>query len=162
MKTLDALLLSVAIGLSLFTVYLFASDYPAAPPAGAPQRRRAVQAIIVHGVTARHERVGGELPFHVFVDRAGPIYGPFWTSGAPTPHTGHREADERSLAVAVSAGADRARVVQLLASLCREYALPVERVLSHEEMDPRVGCPGPGLDMSALRADVSRAMAPDS
>jgi hypothetical protein len=188
MKPLDILLLSIAIGLTSFTVYVFcAGGAPAEavsvePPAPAP-RNPAFRSIIVHhsathgGSAAAFERnhrarLGG-LAYHFIIGNGsgcgdGEIEtGYRWRDQVPGPHTKNLEVNNESIAVCLvgdlqSAAPTRRQVaalLDLLERLCRECHIPAERVRCHKEVDPETLCPGRGLPMDELRAALSRRLA---
>ncbi len=182
MKALDIFLLSVAIGLTAFTAYLFASDDPGA--AAAPARHNeAFRTVILHhsathgGSAAAFERdhrprLGG-LAYHFIVGNGlgapdgGIETGYRWRDQIPGPHTKNDDVNRESIAVCLVGDLGKSpptprqvrSLLDLLDRLCREYRIPAERILSHREADPETLCPGRGLPMEMIRAALARRLA---
>lgn len=188
MKPLDILLLSIAIGLSSFTLYVFCSEGSAAaaaveaPPTPA-SRNPAFRSIVIHhsathgGSAAAFERnhrarLGG-LAYHFVIGNGsgcgdGEVEtGYRWRDQIPGPHTKNLDINNESIAICLvgdlqAAPATRrqtAAVLDLLERLCRECRIPADRVRCHKEVDPETLCPGRGLPMDELRAALSRRLA---
>jgi hypothetical protein len=188
MKPLDILLLSIAIGLTSFTVYVFctggapAGTQAVEPPVPAP-RNSAFRSIVIHhsathgGSAAAFERnhrarLGG-LAYHFIIGNGsgcgdGEIEtGYRWRDQIPGPHTKNLEVNNESIAVCLvgdlqSAPPTRRQVsalLELLERLCRECRIPAERIRCHKEVDPETLCPGRGLPMDELRTALSRRLA---
>jgi len=184
MKPFDLLLLSVAIGLSCFTGYMFCTGGEpldaSAPetPIRAP-RSPAFKSIVLHhsathgGSAAAFERnhrprLGG-LAYHFIIgngsgaaDGAVEI-GYRWRDQIPGPHTKNQDVNLESIAICLvgdlETGAptkkQMAGLVELLEKLCREGHIPAERIRSHREVDVETLCPGKGLPMDAIRNTVA-------
>lgn len=188
MKPLDILLFSVATGLSLFTLYVFcAGETEAAVPeavAGAPAAppNPAFRSIVLHhsathgGSAAAFERdhrprLGG-LAYHFIIGNGsgspdGKVEtGYRWRDQIPGPHTKNPEVNAQSIAVCLVGDLRSepptekqvAALLDLLERLCRQYAIPADRVRSHREADPETLCPGRGLPMDDLRAVLGRRL----
>lgn len=184
MKPLDILLLSVAIGLSLFTVYIFAADdAPAAALEPRPEPRNpAFRSIVLHhsathgGSAVAFERnhrarLGG-LAYHFIIGNGsgtpdGEIEtGYRWRDQIPGPHTKNQEINRESVAVCLvgdlQAGPPTRKQVgallALLERICRECSIPAEAIRSHREADAETLCPGRGLPMDEIRAALSRRL----
>jgi hypothetical protein len=187
MKPLDILLLSVAIGLTSFTVYVFcagetAQAAEAAAPPPAP-RNPAFRSIVLHhsathgGNAASFERnhrlrLGG-LAYHFIVGNGsgsgdGEVEtGYRWRDQLPGPHTKNQAVNAESIAVCLVGDLhvqpptekQLAAALDLLERLCRECAIPADRVRSHREADAETLCPGKGLPMDEIRAVLSRRLA---
>jgi N-acetyl-anhydromuramyl-L-alanine amidase AmpD len=187
MKPLDILLLSIAIGLTSFTVYVFCAEgaskagVEAPPPAPAP-RNPAFKSIVVHhsathgGSAAAFERnhrarLGG-LAYHFVIGNGsgcgdGEVEtGYRWRDQVPGPHTKNLEINSESIGVCLvgdlqSAPPTRKQLtalLDLLERLCRECRIPPDRVRCHKEVDPETLCPGRGLPMGDLRAALVRRL----
>lgn len=188
MKPLDLLLFSVALGLSLFTVYVFcAGESEAAAPeapsgAAAAPKNPAFRSIVLHhsathgGSAAAFERdhrprLGG-LAYHFIVGNGSGSpdgrleVGYRWRDQIPGPHTKNPDVNAQSIAVclvgdlrsAPPTEKQVAALLDLLERLCRDYAIPPDRVRSHREVDPETLCPGRGLPMDDLRAVLGRRL----
>lgn len=187
MKPLDLLLLSVAIGLTLFTVYVFCAD---APPAEAleplPEPRNPdFQSIVLHhsathgGSAAAFERdhrarLGG-LAYHFVIGNGSGAAdglvetGYRWRDQIPGPHTKNVEINRRSIAVCLVGNLDTApptrrqiaALLPLLERLCCECRIPADRIFSHREADGRTVCPGRGLPMPQIREALSSRLGAD-
>jgi N-acetylmuramoyl-L-alanine amidase len=189
MKPLDLLLLSIALGLTSFTVYVFCGD-DAPPsaietlPAPAPvPRNPAFRSIVLHhsathgGSAAAFERnhrarLGGLAYHFVLGNGSGAGDGEVetgyrWRDQVPGPHTKNLEVNSESIAICVvgdlQAGPPTrkqlASLLDLLERLCREGRIPAERVRCHREVDPETLCPGRGLPMDEVRAVLARRLA---
>ena len=182
MKPLDILLLSIAIGLTSFTVYVFCADgAPAAAaaaaeaPAPAP-RNPAFKSIVIHhsathgGSAAAFDRnhkprLGG-LAYHFIIGNGsgcpdGEVEtGYRWRDQVPGPHTKNQEINAESIAICLvgdfqSAPPTRrqlAALLELLERLSAECGIPPERIRSHREVDPETLCPGRALPMDGIRS----------
>lgn len=180
MKPLDLFLLSIAIGLTCFTTYVFCTDtnpavvFQAADPGTSTPG--AFRSIVLHhsathgGSAAAFERdhrarLGG-LAYHFIVGNGsgagdGEVEtGYRWRDRIPGPHTKSQAVNLESIGVCV-VGDLRARpptekqltaLLELLERLCRECGIPAERVRCHKEVDAETLCPGRGLPMDGLRA----------
>lgn len=179
MKPLDLFLLSVAIGLSCFTTYVFCTDTnPAVAlrPEEAPERNAAFRSIVLHhsathgGSAAAFERdhrarLGG-LAYHFIVGNGsgagdGEVEtGYRWRDQIPGPHTKNQPVNLESIGICVVGDLRKSpptekqltALLDLLEKLCRDYAIPADRVRCHKEVDPETVCPGRGLPMDELRA----------
>ncbi len=186
MKPLDILLLSVAIGLTSFTAYIFCAGGTAraeeadAPP---PPRNPAFRSIVLHhsathgGNAAAFERnhrarLGG-LAYHFIVGNGsgsgdGEVEtGYRWRDQIAGPHTKNEDVNAGSVAVCL-VGDLRTRpptekqlaaLVDLLERICRECRIPASRIVSHREADAETLCPGRGLPMDEIRAVLARRLA---
>jgi hypothetical protein len=185
MKPLDILLLSVAIGLTSFTAYIFCAGETAqavelaeAPPARNPAFRSVVlHHSATHGGNAaafernHRPRLGG-LAYHFIVGNgSGSADGEVetgyrWRDQVPGPHTKNAAANAESVAVclvgdletSVPTEKQLAATLDLLERVCRECRIPASRVLSHREVDGETLCPGRGLPMDAIRAILARRL----
>jgi hypothetical protein len=184
MKPFDLLLLSVAIGLSCFTGYMFCTGGEpvdaTAPesPIQAP-RSAAFKSIVLHhsathgGSAAAFERnhrtrLGG-LAYHFIIGNGsgaadGAVeVGYRWRDQIPGPHTKNQDVNLESIAICLvgdlETGAptkkQMAALLDLLEKLCREGQIPAQRIRSHREVDVETLCPGKGLPMDGIRAAVS-------
>ncbi len=186
MRPLDILLLSLAIGLTTFTLYVFctggtAEAAPAEPPP--PPRNGAFRAVVLHhsathgGSAAAFERnhrarLGG-LAYHFIIGNGqgtgdGEVeVGYRWRDQLPGPHTKNAQVNMESIAVCVVGDLQAApptekqaaALLELVERLCRDYRIPAGRVRSHREADPETLCPGRGLPMDGLRAVLARRLA---
>jgi len=187
MKPLDILLLSVAIGLTTFTLYVFctggaagASAQEAAPPPP-PPRNPSFRMIVLHhsathgGSAAAFERnhrarLGG-LAYHFIVGNGSGSEdgivetGYRWRDQIPGPHTKNQEVNLRSVGVCLVGDLQTSAptkkqmgaLLDLLERLCRECEIPADRIRSHREVDPETVCPG-RLPMDDIRAAVDRRL----
>jgi N-acetyl-anhydromuramyl-L-alanine amidase AmpD len=185
MKPLDILLLSLAIGLTTFTLYVFctggAADAAAVEPP-APARNPSFRSIVLHhsathgGSAAAFERnhrgrLGG-LAYHFIVGNGqgtadGEVEtGYRWRDQVPGPHTKNAQVNAESIAVCVVGDLHSgpptekqiASLLGLVENLCRDYRIPADRIRSHREADPETRCPGRGLRMEELRALMARRL----
>jgi N-acetylmuramoyl-L-alanine amidase len=182
MKPLDLFLLSIAIGLTCFTTYVFVTgEHPASAlhaAEAAPARNPAFKSIVLHhsathgGSASAFERdhrtrLGG-LAYHFIVGNGsgagdGEVEtGYRWRDQIPGPHTKNQPVNLESIGICV-VGDLRAQpptekqllaLLDLLEKLCRECGIPAERIRCHKEVDPETVCPGRGLPMDDLRALV--------
>jgi N-acetyl-anhydromuramyl-L-alanine amidase AmpD len=187
MKPFDLLLLSVAIGLTAFTCYMFCTGgEPLEPAAGDPAvhapRNPAFRSVILHhsathgGNAAAFERnhrarLGG-LAYHFIIGNGsgapdGAVeVGYRWRDQIPGPHTKNQEMNLESIAICLvgdlETGAptkkQMAALLELLERLCREGQIPAERIRSHREVDPETRCPGRGLPTDDIRSILSRRL----
>jgi N-acetyl-anhydromuramyl-L-alanine amidase AmpD len=189
MKPLDLLLLSVAIGLTSFTAYMFctggapieasASDSRIQAP-----RNPAFRSIILHhsathgGSAAAFERnhrtrLGGLAYHFVIGNGSGAADGAVevgyrWRDQIPGPHTKNQDVNLESIAICLVGDLEKeaptkkqlAALVELLEVLCREGHIPADRVRSHREVDPETLCPGRGLPIEGIRSALSSRLAP--
>lgn len=185
MKPFDLLLLSVAIGLTSFTCYMFCTGGvpldPGAVESGVPRLRNpAFTSIVLHhsathgGSAAAFERnhrarLGG-LAYHFIIGNGsgspdGAVeVGYRWRDQIPGPHTKNQEVNLESIAICVVGDLEHdlptkrqmAALLTLLEKLCREGRIPPDRVRSHREVDPETLCPGKGLPMEAIRTFLAR------
>lgn len=187
MKPLDLLLLSFAIGLTLFTAYVLSSTEDPAPaePEVRPARaakNAAFRSIILHhsathgGSAAAFERnhrgrLGG-LAYHFIVGNGsgtadgGVEVGYRWRDQVPGPHTKNGRVNDESIAICLvgdlQAGLPTLRQVRalldLLEDVCRDYAIPADQIWTHREVDPETLCPGKGLPLEEIRAALGRRL----
>jgi hypothetical protein len=188
MKPFDLLLLSIAIGLTSFTCYMFCTGgepIEAAAPADAAiraPRNPAFQSIVLHhsathgGSAAAFERnhrarLGG-LAYHFIIGNGSGTAdgvvetGYRWRDQIPGPHTKNQEINLESIAICLvgdlEAGAPTKKqmtaLLDLLEKLCREGQIPADRVRSHREVDNETLCPGRGLPMPGIRDALSRRL----
>ena len=188
MKPLDILLLSIAIGLTSFTVYVFCAGNAAAateelPPPAPPPRNPAFRSIVIHhsathgGSAAAFERnhrprLGG-LAYHFVIGNGsgtgdGEVEtGYRWRDQVPGPHTKNLEVNASSIAICLVGDLQTtsptrkqlASLFNLLERLCRECRIPASQVRCHKEADPETLCPGRGMPMDDLRATLARRLA---
>ncbi len=189
MKPFDLLLLSVAIGLTSFTAYMFctggepleasASDSQIQAP-----RNPAFRAIVIHhsathgGSAAAFERnhrtrLGGLAYHFVIGNGSGAADGAVetgyrWRDQIPGPHTKSQDINLESIAICLVGDFEKeaptkkqmAALLQLLEKLCREGQIPAERIRSHREVDPETLCPGRGLPIDGIRGALSNRLGP--
>ncbi len=182
MKPLDMMLVSVAAGLTLFTIHFLGNGRPADAAEETRPRNPAFRQIVLHhsathgGSAAAFERdhrprLGG-LAYHFIVgngrgtsDGAVEI-GYRWRDQIPGPHTKNQAVNLESIAVCIVGDMESApptyrqveSLLDLLERLCRECGIPPERVRSHREVDPETLCPGRGMPMDAVRAALERRL----
>jgi len=188
MKPFDLLLLSVAIGLTCFTGYMFCTGgapvEAAVADAGIPAPRNpAFRSIVIHhsathgGSAAAFERnhrarLGG-LAYHFVIGNGsgapdGAVeVGYRWRDQIPGPHTKNQEINLESIAICLVGDLEKeaptkkqmAALVELLQKLCLEAHIPVDRVRTHREVDGETLCPGRGLPIEAIRAALADRLA---
>jgi hypothetical protein len=188
MKPFDLLLLSVAIGLTSFTGYMFCTGGAPveAPTADGPipeLRNSAFRSIVIHhsathgGSAAAFERnhrprLGGLAYHFVIGNGSGAADGAVevgyrWRDQIPGPHTKNQEVNLESIAICLVGDFEKeaptkkqlASLVDLLETLCREGQIPADRIRSHREVDAETRCPGRGLPMDAIRAALASRLA---
>jgi hypothetical protein len=187
MKPFDLLLLSVAIGLSSFTCYMFCTGgepISAVAPDSTIQAPRspAFKSIVIHhsathgGSAAAFERnhrarLGG-LAYHFIIGNGsgaadGQVeVGYRWRDQIPGPHTKNQDVNLESIAICVvgdlEAGApskkQMAALLDLLEKLCREGRISAERIRSHREVDNETLCPGRGLPIQGIREVLAQRL----
>ncbi len=187
LKPLDLFLLSIAIGLTFFTTYVFCTgEHPgaalhAAEPA--PARNPAFKSVVLHhsathgGSASAFERdhrarLGG-LAYHFIVGNGsgagdGEVEtGYRWRDQIPGPHTKNQVVNLESVGVCI-VGDLRAQpptekqvvaLLDLLERICRECGIPAERIRCHKEVDPETACPGRALPMDELRGLLAQRLA---
>ncbi|HLY09128.1 MAG TPA: peptidoglycan recognition family protein [Planctomycetota bacterium] len=184
MKPFDLLLLSVAIGLTSFTTYMFCTGgapIEAAAPDGSipPLTNPAFRSIVIHhsathgGSAAAFERnhrarLGGLAYHFVIGNGSGAADGAVevgyrWRDQIPGPHTKNQDINLESIAICLVGDFEKeaptkkqvAALVELLERLCREGHIPADRVRSHREVDAETLCPGRGLPVEAIRATLA-------
>lgn len=183
MKPLDLLLASLAVGLTMFTVYaLGGKDSAAATVAEPPPRNPAFRSIVLHhsatpggsaGAFGRDHRARlGGLAYHFIVGNGsgspdGAVEtGYRWRDQIPGPHTRNQAVNQQSIAVCL-VGDLEARpptlkqvesLLALLDQLCREYGIAPADIRSHREVDTETLCPGKGLPPGEIRAALERRL----
>jgi len=184
MKPFDLLLLSVTIGLTTFTSYMFCTggapiEATVADAGIPPLRNPAFRSIVIHhsathgGSAAAFERTHrqrlGGLAYHFVIGNGsgaadGVIeVGYRWRDQIPGPHTKNQDVNLESIAICLVGDLEKeaptrkqmAALVELLERLCREGHIPAERIRSHREVDGETLCPGRGLPIDALRAAIA-------
>ena len=188
MKPFDLLLLSVAIGLTSFTCYMFCTGgepIQASAPDETIQapRNPAFQSIVLHhsathgGSAAAFERnhrprLGG-LAYHFIIGNGsgaadGAVeVGYRWRDQVPGPHTKNQDVNLESIAICLVGDLETeapskkqmAALLDLLEKLCREGSIAPDRIRSHREVDHETLCPGRGLPIQGIREAVSRRLA---
>lgn len=188
MKPFDLLLLSVAIGLTSFTAYMFCTGgepLEASAPDSTVQapRNPAFRSIVLHhsathgGSAAAFERnhrarLGG-LAYHFIIGNGSGTadgvveVGYRWRDQIPGPHTKNQDVNLESIAICLvgdlEAGAptrkQMAALLDLLEKLCREGQISPDRIRSHREVDVETLCPGKGLPISCIRDAVAGRLA---
>lgn len=183
MRRLDLLLVSLAIGLTLFTAYVLGEgkDSTAAAEESRP-RPSAFRSIVLHhsatdGGSAdafernHRTRLGG-LAYHFIIGNGsgspdGVVEtGYRWRDQIPGPHTKNQAVNRESIAVCIvgdlTAGPPTRRQVDallgLLEKLCRENGISPERIYSHREVDPQTLCPGKDFPAADIRAALARRL----
>jgi hypothetical protein len=187
MKPFDLLLLSVAIGLTSFTCYMFCTggepiDAVEADAGIQAPRNPAFTSIVLHhsathgGSAAAFERnhrtrLGG-LAYHFIIGNGSGTpdgvveVGYRWRDQIPGPHTKNQDVNLESIAICLvgdlETGApskkQMAALLDLLEKLCREGRIPAERIRSHREVDHETLCPGRGLPIQGIREAVARRL----
>lgn len=184
MKPFDLLLLSVAIGLTCFTGYMFCTGGepidPSAPesPIHAPRSPEFKSIVLHHSAThggsaaafeRNHRTRLGGLAYHFIIGNGsgtadGTVeIGYRWRDQIPGPHTKNQDVNLRSIAICLvgdlETGAPTKKqmgaLLDLLEKLSRENQIPAERIRSHREVDVETLCPGRGLPMDGIRAAVA-------
>jgi N-acetyl-anhydromuramyl-L-alanine amidase AmpD len=188
MKPFDLLLLSVAIGLTTFTSYIFCTggapvEAVAAEGTILAPRNPAFKSIVIHhsathgGSAAAFERnhrsrLGG-LAYHFVIGNGsgaadGAIEAGYrWRDQIPGPHTKNQEVNLESIAICLVGDFEKeaptrkqmAALVELLEKLCREGQIPADRIRSHREVDNETLCPGRGLPIDGIRAAIAGRLA---
>src|SRR5262245_45127729 len=184
MKPFDLLLLSVAIGLTCFTCYMFctggepvaavAPDSPLQAPHNPAFKSVVLHHSATHGGSAaafernHRARLGG-LAYHFIIGNGsgaadGTVeIGYRWRDQIPGPHTKNQDVNLESIAICLvgdlEAGAPTKKqmvaLLNLLEKVCREGQIPADRVRSHREVDVETLCPGRGLPMDAIRSALA-------
>ena len=183
MKPVDIFLLSIAIGLTLFTVYVFCAEIPAAEAVEpAEPRNPDFQWIVLHH-SATHggsaEAIGrghrarlGGIAYHFIIGNGsgspdGKVETTYrWRDQIPGPHTRNQEMNLRSVAVCLVGNfqtdlpsrKQAVSLLDLLERISRECNIPARRIVSHREADPQTLCPGKRLPMDRLRAAMARRL----
>jgi len=189
MKPFDLLLLSVAIGLTSFTAYMFCTggapiEAEAADPQIQAPRNPAFRSIVIHhsathgGSAAAFERnhrprLGGLAYHFVIGNGSGAADGAVetgyrWRDQIPGPHTKNQDVNLESIAVCLVGDLEKepptkkqmAALLTLLEKLCREGRIPAERIRSHREVDSETLCPGRGLPIAAIREALANRLSP--
>lgn len=184
MKPFDLLLLSVAIGLTSFTGYMFCTggapiDATAPDATIQAPRNPAFRSIVLHhsathaGSAAAFERnhrsrLGGLAYHFVIGNGSGAADGTVeigyrWRDQIPGPHTKNQETNLESIAICLVGDLEKeaptkkqiAALMELLERLCREGGIPADRIRSHREVDAETLCPGKGLPIDAIRGALS-------
>lgn len=188
MKPFDLLLLSVAIGLTSFTSYMFCTGGEPIV-AGAPDatlqapRNPAFKSIVLHhsathgGSAAAFERTHrarlGGLAYHFVIGNgSGTADGSVetgyrWRDQIPGPHTKNQDVNLESIAICLVGDLEKepptkkqmTALVELLEKLCREGQISPDRIRSHREVDAETLCPGRGLPIDGLRTAISGRLA---
>jgi hypothetical protein len=188
MKPFDLLLLSVAIGLTSFTSYMFCTGgepIEASAPDSTIQapRNPEFKSIVLHhsathgGSAAAFERnhrarLGG-LAYHFIIGNGSGAadglveVGYRWRDQIPGPHTKNQDVNLESIAICLvgdlETGAPTKKqmvaLLDLLEKLCREGLIPADRIRSHREVDLETLCPGKGLPMQGIRDAVAGRLA---
>lgn len=146
----DRALLALAVGLTLSTVYLFASDYPGGDASPSPLPPLPGRAIVLHDTGSPHRQPGLRLLYHGVVSRTALWSEEAW-KGTLLPHTARTEINEASLSIGVDPDFETEALLEFLTRLCREYHIPSRRILAHEELEKDRTCHPHRLDMKRLR-----------
>lgn len=184
MKPFDLLLLSVAIGLTSFTSYMFCTG-GAPVEATAPDatiqaaRNPAFKSIVLHhsathaGSAAAFERnhrsrLGGLAYHFVIGNGSGAADGAVevgyrWRDQIPGPHTKNQDVNLESIAICLVGDLEKeaptkkqiGALLELLDRLCRENQIPADRIRSHREVDSETLCPGKGLPIDSIRGVIA-------
>lgn len=189
MKPLDLMLLSVAIGLTSFTSYMFCTGGAPVEAAAADAqiqapRNPAFRSIVIHhsathgGSAAAFERnhrtrLGGLAYHFVIGNGSGAADGAVevgyrWRDQIPGPHTKNQDVNLESIAICLVGDLEKepptkkqmAALLELLEKVCREAHISVERVRSHREVDPETLCPGRGLPIDGIRGALAGRLTP--
>src|SRR5436190_7782314 len=177
MKPFDLLLLSVAIGLTSFTCYMFCTggepiEAVAADATLLAPRNPAFKSIVIHhsathgGSAAAFERnhrarLGG-LAYHFIIGNGsgaadGQVeVGYRWRDQIPGPHTKNQDVNLESIAICLAgdleAGAPSKKqmgaLIDMLEKLCRAGQISPDRIRSNREVDVETLCPRKGLPIS--------------
>jgi hypothetical protein len=188
MKPFDLLLLSVAIGLTSFTSYMFCTggapvEAVAADSAIQAPRNPAFRSIVIHhsathgGSAAAFERTHrarlGGLAYHFVIGNgSGAADGAVetgyrWRDQIPGPHTKNQDVNLESIAICIvgdlETGAPTKKqmsaLLDLLEKLCREGQIVPDRIRSHREVDAETLCPGKGLPIGGIREALAGRLA---
>ena len=176
MKPVDTLLLSIAIGLTLFTVYVFCAETTAAEVVEPAERRNSDFDWIVlhhsatHGGSAEaiertHKKRLGGIAYHFIIGNGsgspdGKVETTYrWRDQIPGPHTKNQEMNLHSVAICLVGNFQIAlptrkqvgSLLDLLERISNECNIPARRIISHREADPETLCPGKNLPMARLR-----------
>jgi hypothetical protein len=187
MKPFDLLLLSVAIGLTSFTCYMFctggepieavASDATIQAPRNPSFKLIVLHHSATHGGSAaafernHRTRLGG-LAYHFIIGNGSGTpdgvveVGYRWRDQIPGPHTKNQDVNLESIAICLvgdlETGAPSKKqmtaLLDLLEKLCREGRIPAERIRSHREVDNETLCSGRGLPIQGIREAVARRL----
>lgn len=170
MKVVDAALLSLAIGLSAATAYLFASDYPSGfvnqlkpiPTATRVPRRHDFQAIVIHGphdACPRSAPGSRDVQAH-FIVHAEDADGEAWVEATPrwldqlgATHSRNAAVNRHAIAVWVDAPTSPGQAEalrRLTVRLREEFGIPPAMIFSHADVDVGTGC-GAGRGLASLR-----------
>ena len=188
MKPFDLLLLSVAIGLTSFTSYMFCTggapvDATAPDSAIQAPRNPSFRSIVIHhsathaGSAAAFERnhrarLGGLAYHFVIGNGSGAADGTVevgyrWRDQIPGPHTKNQEINLESIAICLVGDLEKeaptkkqiSALMELLEKLCREGMIAPDRVRSHKEVDGETLCPGKGLPIDQIRGVLAGRLA---
>jgi hypothetical protein len=162
MKMFDAGLLSLAIGLTCSSVFLYASDYPASfVPTAAPlpvetavPRSKDFLAIVIHGACKPAEPGSQDTKAHFVVPAEGEDgvvrieSTPRWKEQLTAEHTRNKTVNRKSIAVWIQLpGADFSpspaqvsATAALVEKLKAVYGIPPERVFTHADVDVDTTC----------------------
>lgn len=183
MRPLDLVLLSFAIGLTLFTAWVFCTETSTLEAVEAPEPRNpAFRSIVLHH-SATHggsvraferdhgPRLGG-LAYHFIVGNGSGTpdgvveTGYRWRDQIPGPHTKNEALNRQSIGICLVGNLDETAptrrqmlaLIPLLERLCRECDIPAAHIISHREADRATACPGERLPMAALRKLMARRL----
>ena len=135
MSWVDAAMVSAAIGLTAFTVFLCAAEDPEAPPAATDP-------------AALPSALDPDLPLIVLHESGE--RGPCASAVAAEKEAG------RDLHISLD-HPDRTRLVEFLAGVCRGRRIPPERIVAHRQLEAGRGCGG-SIRPELLVGDVRREM----
>lgn len=143
MKIFDCVLVSVAVGLTLFTLYTLASGQVEPYVAPPPDYPGDFQWIVVHESDACPQLDRGKpIMTHFVVTESGAVLPTHhWRRREPASHTANRRMNEASVAVLIERGpyarADRQKRAfkTLLTDLMSRFSIPAERVVPHAKVD---------------------------
>jgi len=181
MKPLDLLLVSWAVGLTLFTAHVLGGSDAGDAPEPVPRNPAFRSIVLHHGAGHGREAPAPGLPhrlrlvdvtFHFFLGngRGSPdgevVTGHRWRDQVPGPHTGAPEVDRTSIGICLEGDLETSpptrrqigALLSLMDRLCREYAIPPEGVFAHHEVAPGSSCPGKGLPVEEIRAALARRL----
>ena len=142
MKWIDCLLISAALGSTLFTTYVFAVHPLDQAPAKTASRSSAFQVAVVHESGSCKKRKEGLLSYHFLIEASGDVVPTLaWKERAPCRSTAVKSINERAISILFDSGSPAHRPRQdrafreLLDDLQAREGIAIKQVYRHSQVE---------------------------